>query len=84
MMAGCTIEMGIELDDKILRPYATNTGGRAVCTTIGTDDIPWPEAAPDMMIHLSPPCTALSKARAGSASEAEVEYAMGKTWQNSV
>lgn len=72
MAAGCRIEMGIELDDKILRPYATNTGGRAVCATIGKDEIPWPEAAPDVMVHLSPPCTALSKARAGSASEADV------------
>ena len=73
MEAGCKMLMGIEIDDKILRPYATNTGGQAVCATIGKDKIPWPDAAPDVMIHLSPPCTALSKARAGSASEADVE-----------
>eukprot|EP00966_Prymnesium_polylepis_P082156 1903013-Prymnesium_polylepis.1 len=34
---------------------------------------PWPEAASDVMVHLSPPCTALSKAR---AAEAEVEGGM--------
>ena len=74
--AGCKVEMGIEFDDKIVRPYATNTGGRAVCATIGQEEIPWPDAAPDVMVHLSPPCTALSKARAGSASGAEVEGGM--------
>ena len=73
MAAGCKVEMGIEFDDKVVRPYATNTGGRAVCATIGRDEIPWPDAAADVMIHLSPPCTALSKARAGSASEAEID-----------
>ena len=76
MVAGCKVEMGVEVDDKILRPYAANTGGRAVCAVIGRDEIPWPDAAPNVMIHLSPPCTALSKARAGSASEVEVQGGM--------
>ena len=80
MEAGCKILMGIEIDDKILRPYATNTGGQAVCATIGKDKIPWPDAAPDVMIHLSPPCTALSKARAGSASEARRCMREYKSW----
>ena len=70
---GCEVAMGVEMDDKILRPFAANTRGQAVCAVIGKDDIPWPAQSPDLLVHLSPPCTALSKARAGSASEADVE-----------
>ena len=70
---GCEVEVGVEMDDKILRPYATNSRGQAVCAVIGKDEVPWPDQSPDLLVHLSPPCTALSKARAGSASEADVE-----------
>ena len=70
---GCEVGMGVEIDDRILRPFASNTRGKAVCAAIGKDEIPWPQQAPDLLVHLSPPCTALSKARAGSASEADVE-----------
>ena len=50
--------------------------GRAVCATIGEEAVDWPEAAPDVHVHLSPPCTSLSKARAGSASASSVATAL--------
>jgi site-specific DNA-cytosine methylase len=61
------------MDDRILRPFAANSRGQAVCAVIGKDEVPWPTQSPDLLVHLSPPCTALSKARAGSASGADVE-----------
>ena len=70
---GCEVALGVEIDDKVLRPFAANTRGQGVCAAIGKDEIPWPDQSPDLLVHLSPPCTALSKARAGSASEADVE-----------
>ena len=73
MDAGCSIELGVENQSLILRSWAANTTGRAVCATVGADEIPWPKAAPDLFVHLSPPCTALSKARAGRASSVEME-----------
>lgn len=76
---GVKVILGIENDDKMLRSWASNTGSgsRAVCATIGKDKIDWPEAAPDLFVHLSPPCTALSKARAGSAIKAEIDDGLG-------
>ena len=67
--AGCMPVLGIDIDSAPLKLWATNCSpaGRAVCATIGEDAIEWPEAAPDVHVHLSPPCTSLSKARAGSA-----------------
>ena len=70
---GCEVVMGVEMDDSIVRPFAANTRGQAVCAVIGKDDVPWPAQSPDLLVHLSPPCTALSKARAGSASDSDVE-----------
>ena len=70
---GCVVELGVEMDDRIARPFAKNTRGRAVCAVIGKDEVPWPTQSPDLLVHLSPPCTALSKARAGSASDSDVE-----------
>mgnify|MGYP001336243385 CR=1 FL=1 len=67
-----TVVGGIDWDDKMLRMWATNTRARAICASIGQDEIEWPAAAEDLFIHLSPPCTALSKARAGSATKEEV------------
>jgi site-specific DNA-cytosine methylase len=73
---GCEVAMGVEMDDKVLRPFAANTRGQAVCKVIGKDEIPWPDQSPELLVHLSPPCTALSKARAGSASEADLEVGL--------
>ena len=76
--AGCTPVLGIDSDAAPLKLWATNCSpaGRAVCATIGPDPVDWPEAAPDVHVHLSPPCTSLSKARAGSASAASVANAL--------
>ena len=76
--AGCTPVLGIDSDAAPLKLWATNCSpaGRAVCATIGEDAIEWPEAAPDVHVHLSPPCTSLSKARAGSASATSVAAAL--------
>ena len=69
--AGCTPILGIDCDEKPLQLWAANCapyGGRAACATIGTDEaVDWPEAEPDLHVHLSPPCTSLSKARSASA-----------------
>ena len=79
--AGCTPVLGIDCDEKPLKLWATNCApaGRAICATLGgvvDDVIDWPEAAPDVHLHLSPPCTSLSKARAGSAPAASVADAL--------
>ena len=75
--AGCTPVLGIDSDAAPLKLWATNCiAGRAVCATIGVDAVDWPEAGPDVHLHLSPPCTSLSKARAGSASAASVAAAL--------
>lgn len=76
--AGCMPVLGIDSDAAPLKLWATNCtpAGRAVCATIGKDTIEWPEAAPDVHVHLSPPCTSLSKARAGSAPASSVAAAL--------
>ena len=77
--AGCKPILGVDCDEKPLRLWATNCtphGGRAACVTIGTDAVEWPAADADVHVHLSPPCTSLSKARAGSATAASVTAAL--------
>ena len=76
MVAGCRVTMGIDSDPVPLKLWAANTGGRAVCATIGNDAVDWPEARPGRHVHLSPACTHLSKARAGSASQDDVDAAL--------
>ena len=44
MVAGCRVTMGIDSDPVPLKLWAANTGGRAVCATIGRDAVEWPEA----------------------------------------
>ena len=75
--AGCIPVLGIDRDASPLKLWATNCiAGQAACATIGVDAVDWPEAAPDVHLHLSPPCTSLSKARAGSASASSVATAL--------
>ena len=76
--AGCTPVLGIDSDGAPLKLWATNCSpaGHAACATIGVDAVDFPEAAPDVHVHLSPPCTSLSKARAGSASATSVATAL--------
>jgi hypothetical protein len=56
MVAGCRVTMGIDSDPTPLKLWAANTGGRAVCATIGRDVVDWPEARPGLHVHLSPVC----------------------------
>ena len=79
--AGCTPVLGIDCDETPLKHWASNcgsTGGRAVCATIGgaDEDVAWPAPAPDVHVHLSPPCTSLSRARAGGAPAQSVAAAL--------
>ena len=76
--AGCTPILGIDCDHTPLQLWAANCApaGRAACATLGTDEVDWPEAEPDVHVHLSPPCTSLSKARAGSAPAESVASAL--------
>ena len=81
--AGCTPILGIDCDETPLKHWASNcgpAGGRAVCATIGETDadeaVPWPAPAPDVHVHLSPPCTSLSQARAGGAPAQSVAAAL--------
>ena len=78
--AGCTPVLGIDCDEKPLKLWATNCApaGRAICATLGSahDTVDWPAPAPDVHLHMSPPCTSLSKARAGSATAASVADAL--------
>ena len=48
MAAGCRVTMGIDSDPVPLKLWAANTGGRAVCATIGRDAVDWPEARPGL------------------------------------
>ena len=77
--AGCTPVLGIDCDHVPLQLWAANCApaGRAACATLGTNEpVDWPETAQDLHVHLSPPCTSLSKARAGSAPAASVAAAL--------
>ena len=76
MAAGCRVLMGIDHDAVPLKLWAANTGGRAVHACLGRDDVDWPEPRPDLHVHLSPACTQLSRARAGSASPRDVDAAL--------
>ena len=68
--AGAEVVLGIDHDEVALKCFAANcTAARAVCADALT--VEFPDAAPDLHVHFSPPCTALSKARAGGASAKE-------------
>jgi site-specific DNA-cytosine methylase len=63
---GCNVVLGIDCEDSVLRLWAANTGGRGVMATLWEENIEWPRPCSDVHIHMSPPCTNLSKARAGA------------------
>ena len=63
MQAGCTPTMGIDCDDSVVRLWSANTGGRGKLATLWSDPVDWPPPAPDIHVHISPPCTELSNAR---------------------
>ena len=77
--ARATIEMGVDCDPEPLRVWASNVpGAKAVLTTLGPSctDLDLPPPAPDLHVHLSPPCQAFSRARANSATQPEVQNSL--------
>ena len=51
----------IDNENRVLRALAANTAGEATCATVGTDDISWPKAAPELHLHFSPPVQTLAR-----------------------
>lgn len=58
-----TAVMGVDSDDSMVRLWAANAEARGVLADLWTDEARVPEARPDLHVHMSPPCTLLSKAR---------------------
>ena len=61
--AGATPVLGVDADDTAVRHWAANnTQGRGCLTSLWPGDVEWPPPSPDLHVHLSPPCTQLSRA----------------------
>lgn len=73
---GCSVVLGVDREDSILRLWDANTMGRAILSTLWRDYVDWPETRSNLHTHFSPPCTHLSKAKAGMATTAMVEDAL--------
>ena len=71
--AGCKPILGVDNHDAVLRLWAANTGGQARMATLWDDDVDWPSPRPDLHVHMSPPCTELSKARRSDQGNRSVE-----------
>lgn len=83
MQSNCHVMHGVDCDSTALRHWAANTGGSAVCVEIKPEDaesLPWPEATSRSHVHLSPPCTLLSKARVGTTDEERNDGADELRW----
>ena len=77
--AGGEVILGVDCDSVPLRLWASNVpDAQAVLTTLGPRcaDLELPPPAPDLHVHLSPPCQAFSRARASSATQPEVQSAL--------
>ena len=71
--AGAEVIMGVDSDLPALQAWAANNpDARAVHATIPSA-VDWPPPAPDLHVHLSPPCQAFSNASHGSPDEAQIE-----------
>ena len=71
--------MGVDCDPAPLRVWKANVpDAKAVLTTLGPNctDLELPPPAPDVHVHLSPPCQAFSRARANSATQPEVQSSL--------
>mgnify|MGYP006100355201 CR=1 FL=1 len=55
--------LGVDNDDHMVRLWAANTKGRGLLAKLWNDNVQWPSQHARRHIHMSPPCTALSKAR---------------------
>ena len=63
MLAGCEVVLGVDCDPVALDAWRANTKAPAVLARLWDDSVPLPEPAPDLHLHMSPPCTHLSKAK---------------------
>ena len=55
--------LGVDNDDLMVRLWSANTRGVGKLAELWTESIEWPDAHRSLHVHLSPPCTTLSKAR---------------------
>ena len=55
--------LGVDNDDLMVRLWAANTKGHGKLATLWSDPVEWPPPHTRRHIHLSPPCTTLSKAQ---------------------
>lgn len=62
--AGATPVFGVDADDAAVRYWAANNADGAGCLASlwPGEGVAWPAPAPDLHVHLSPPCTLLSSA----------------------
>ena len=75
LIANHEVVLGIDNCPEALKCFAANTESEARCLTLPCD-VDWP-VGDDLHVHFSPPCTALSRARAGQASVEEVDGGLG-------
>jgi len=55
---------GVDNHDLMVRLWAANTNGTGNLAELWTEHVEWPDVKPNHMhVHLSPPCTTLSKAQ---------------------
>lgn len=67
--------LGVDNDDLMVRLWAANTKGKGKLAKLWVDAIEWPPLHARIHIHISPPCTTLSKARRGPLCMSDgVEY----------
>lgn len=79
--AGANVIMGVDCESVPLRMWSANVpSGRAVLARLGPggDTIGLPAPSPGLHVHLSPPCTELSLARAGNTTAAGVQDGLGQ------
>mgnify|MGYP001351802589 CR=1 FL=1 len=57
------MQLGVDNNDLMVRLWSANTKGRGKLATLWQESVEWPAARPNLHVHLSPPCTTLSRAR---------------------
>lgn len=67
--------LGVDNDHTTLRHWSANTKANGLVRTLFEEqnDIPWPMAARDLHVHMSPPCTTLSRASGQKACNVGLE-----------
>ena len=55
--------LGIDNDDLMVRLWAGNSNGRGLIANLWEDSVDWPPQHRNQHVHISPPCTTLSKAQ---------------------